>query len=526
MAEGVVVEPAKSHEEQQTNSSKPARTPEEEAAHLLKKEEKRKKKAEKRAKRRWTLGAITLSVFLSWLGSTVFVMFHTVLASELGVSHSRVKLALASYSVALIMIAVAGGRLADIVGRKRMFIIGGVAFSFAALFGLAVTDLWSLVAVRAFMGLSAGLVLSATGGVLVSTMHGSTRHDAWLLWRGAGMAGMVLGPVVGPLIASTSAWKGLFVADGLLMLAAVGIGARTMKERRDEDAVFTFALMLPALLLGLGLLSPYLALLMGKEHVASWPLSAAIVIAGIACLSGFFVLNRSSAHPLFDSNIVLHNRRMWITDLFGAIHVGALFIIVAAFPVILEANTNLSSTEIGIGMLALTIPMITLHLLAHRFREQYKLTRPVETLIGCTLIVLSMVWWFAVASEKPSYVMIFPSLFLMGSGFGMIRLFGHMGVIKQTGKRWASTLFGTRTFSNHVGAAVGAIVIGFVLPATSRNALANDPQIAYEAAMVAAWAVAVVVLSSAIFAALKDELLGHEDPHWHKPKEASLAAQV
>src|SRR6185369_6345747 len=134
----------------------------------LKKEEKRKKKAEKRAKRRWTLGAITLSVFLSWLGSTVFVMFHTVVASDLGASHSRVKLALASYSVALIMVAVAGGRVADIVGRKRMFLTGGIAFSLAALLGLAVTDLWSLVAVRSFMGLSAALVLTATGGLLVS----------------------------------------------------------------------------------------------------------------------------------------------------------------------------------------------------------------------------------------------------------------------------------------------------------------------------------------------------------------------
>ena len=116
--------------------------------------------------------------------------------------------------------------------------------------------------------------------------------------------------------------------------------------------------------------------------MASWPLSAAIVVAGIACLSGFFVLNRSSAHQLFDTNIVLHNRRMWITDFFGAIHVGALFIIVAAFPAILEANTDLA-TAIGIGMFALTIPLITLHLLAHCFREQYKLTRPLETLIGC-----------------------------------------------------------------------------------------------------------------------------------------------
>ena len=522
MSEAAPAEPVKTQEESETIPPKPPRTPEEEAAHLLKKAAKETKKAEKKENRRLSLIAITLSVFLAWLGSTVFVMFHAMLASELGATHSRVKLALASYSVALIMIAVAGGRMADILGRKRMFLIGGVAFSAAALFGLTVTDLGSLVAVRALMGFSAGLILTATGGILVSTMHGNTRHDAWLLWRGAGMAGMVLGPVIGPLIASDSTWRRLFIADAILMLVALGIGAHSMKESRDEDSEFTFDLLLPALLLGLGLLSPYLALLTGKEHMASWPLSAAIVVAGVVCLMGFLLLNRRSAHPLFDTNIFLHNRRMWITDLFGAIHVGALFVIVAAFPVILDANTDLSETEIGIGMLALTIPLITLHLLAHRFREQYKLTRPLETLIGCTLIVLSMVWWFTTASRHPTYIMVLPSLVLMGSGFGMIRLFGHMGVIKETGQRWASTLFGTRTFSNHVGAAIGAIVIGFVLPATSIHVLSHDPQIAEQAALVAGMAVAVVVVSSAIFAAFKDEFLGHEDPHWHKPEAPSL----
>jgi Na+/melibiose symporter-like transporter len=99
-----------------------------------------------------------------------------------------------------------------------------------------------------------------------------------------------------------------------------------------------------------------------------------------------------------------------------------------------------------------------------------------------------------------------------------------MGVIKETGKRWASTLFGTRTFSNHVGAAVGAVVIGFVLPATTKNALSNDPHIAEQAAVVAGVAVALVVVSSAIFAAFKDEFLGLEDPHWHKPKEPSASS--
>src|SRR5262245_7494430 len=281
MSEATPVEPLKTQDASAAMPPKPLRTPEKEAAHLLKKMRKKQKKVEKRGKRRLSLTAITLSVFLAWLGSTVFVMFHSILASDLGATHSRVKLALASYSVALIMIAVAGGRLADILGRKRMFIIGGVAFSAAALLGLTVTNLWSLVAVRAFMGLSAGLVLASTGGVLVSTMHGSTRHDAWLLWRGAGLAGMVLGPVIGPLIASGSSWRALFISDALLMLVAVGLGAHAMKESRDKDSVFTFALLSPALLLGLGLLSPYLALLSGKEHLASWPLSVAIVVCGI-----------------------------------------------------------------------------------------------------------------------------------------------------------------------------------------------------------------------------------------------------
>ena len=127
------------------------------------------------------------------------------------------------------MIAVAGGRMADILGRKRMFMIGGLAFSAAALLGLTVTNLGSLVAVRAFMGFSAGLILTATGGVLVSTMHGTTRHDAWLLWRGAGMAGMVLGPVIGPLIASASNWRRLFIAD-----AAADAGRGRNRCARDE----------------------------------------------------------------------------------------------------------------------------------------------------------------------------------------------------------------------------------------------------------------------------------------------------
>jgi MFS family permease len=484
------------------------RTAAEEAAH-------RADKAKKKRVNALALSAITLSVFLCWLGSTVFIASHNVMAAQLGTSTLEVTLALASYSVTLIMIAIAGGRLCDIIGRKRMFIIAGLVFSLTSLFGVLIEDFWSLLLVRLLLGLCAGLILTSTGGILVTTMHGNTRHNGWLLWRGAGMCGMVMGPVFGPVITSDVEWHVPILASALLMLVAVALGALGMKESRDEDSNFSFGLLAPTVLLGLGLLSPYLVLIVFKEQIQSWPLVGAIVVGGIACFIGYFVLNKRYSNKLFDTNILTHNRRLWLTDIFGGIHVGALFVVVAAFTVILDADTNLTSIWIGIGMLPLVLPLITLHLLAHRFREKYGLTRQKETIIGCVLLSLSMIWWFAVSVRNPNYWTILPALILVGAGFGLIRLYGHMGVIKVTGQRWSSTLFGTRTFSNHIGAAIGAVVIGYVLVAAAIGTDSLEPAVAEQAGLVASLSILVVIASSIVFAGLKAELLGLEDPHWH-----------
>lgn len=489
------------------------RTPEQLAARAF-------KNRKKQRKRFLTLVAITLAVFLSWLGSTIFVTSHNVVAQQFQTSHLTVTLTLSSYSIALIMIAIAGGRICDIVGRKRMFLIAGSMYVITGLVGATVDNLWSLLIVRILMGSCAALILTSTGGILVTTMHGTTRHDAWLLWRGAGMSGMVLGPVIGPIISTQTQWRLPFLFDASLMLVALALGAYAMKESRDTDSTFTLGLLFPTMLLGLGILSPYLAILAAKNQVANWSLVFTILIAGVACIGGFLILNRKASNKLFDTNIVLHNRRMWLTDIFGAIHVGALFVVVAAFTVILDADTNLSSVWIGIGLLPLVVPLISLHLAAHRFREKHGLTRQKETLIGCVLLGLSMTWWFFVGVQSPSYLTVLPSLILAGAGFGLIRLYGHMGVIKETGQRWSSTLFGTRTFSNHMGAGFGAVVVGFVLASASIGANTLEPEVGRQAGVVAGLAILLVIVSSAVFAWLKSELLGLEDPHWNAAAHA------
>jgi hypothetical protein len=73
---------------------------------------------------------------------------------------------------------------------------------------------------------------------------------------------------------------------------------------------------------------------------------------------------------------------------------------------------------------------------------------------------------------------------------------------------------GASTFSNHMGAAIGAVVIGYVLVAAAIGTDSLEPAVAKQAGLVASLSILVVIASSIVFASLKAELLGLEDPHW------------
>jgi Na+/melibiose symporter-like transporter len=126
-----------------------------------------------------------------------------------------------------------------------------------------------------------------------------------------------------------------------------------------------------------------------------------------------------------------------------------------------------------------------------------------------------VVLFYVLNRQEISVWTMVPTLVLAGSGFGMLRLFGHMGVIKTTGVRWASTLFGTRTFGNHSGTALGGLVVGVVLASTSTTIAAQDPQLAMQAVTIANIAIITVVVITGFFVLLKLAVLGFEDVHWH-----------
>lgn len=461
---------------------------------------------------------MSMAVFVCWLGSTAFLSSGASVATTLDTTRTDVSLALSSYPVALILVCVAGGRLADVVGRKRMFLWAGGVFALIGFVAPLVDSLLGLFVLRALMGAAAGIILSSSGGVLVTTMHGDTRHRAWLWWRAAGMAGVVMGPVLGPLITETITWRWIEPLSSIVMVVAVVIGAFNLRESHDEETVFSPIMIIPTALLGVGLLAPYLLIIFAKQSIGNVVLWGAVVVMGGVALTGFVVLNRRVRNPVFDEDIAIHNPRLWLTDTFSAMHICGLFVAITAYSIALEIGAGLTSGQTALVMLFMVLPTIGFHLSAHHFRTTRGLTRQVQTGIGCVLLTLSVVSFYLLNRDQVSLMSMLPTLLLAGSGFGMLRLFGHMGVIKTTGTRWAATLFGTRTFGNHTGTALGGLVVGLVLASNSSALLARDPSIVWQAALVANIAIVTVVVITGIFVLLKHEVLGFEDVHWHQGK--------
>lgn len=478
----------------------------------------------KRARHRRAITSIAISVFVTWLGSTMFLTSHGVVAQHFQVSDTAITLALSAYPIALILVCVAGGRLSDILGRKSAFLWAGIAFTIVGLITPLARNVGELLVARALTGAAAGVILAATGGVLVTTMHGRTRHNAWLWWRGSSMAGIVLGPVLGPLIAATLAWRWVAPLSSILVVIALILGATSMDNSRDEDATFSFMMVLPAFLLGLGLLAPYLLLVFLHDSIDRSYLWGLILFMGIASIIGYVILNSRLANPVFDEDISEHNPRLWLTDAFSALHICGLFIALAAYAIVLGDGAGLTSVQTALAMLLMAVPTIGFHLSAHHVRNARGITRQWQTGIGVMLLALAVACFYAFNRSSITLWTMTPTLILAGSGFGMLRLFGHMGVIKVTGTRWAGTLFGTRVFGNHTGAAIGALIVGVTLAASTAPAVRQDPALVQQAALAANIAIVCVIIVVGIFLILKRQMLGFDDVHWH-PGEPDIVVE-
>ncbi len=253
--------------------------------------------SELRSRRWWALGLLGVAQFMIILDMTVVNVALPSIGVDLGLGRAGLTWVVTAYSLAFGGFMLLGGRMADVLGRRRTFVIGLALFTLASLAsGLALGGI-ALVAARTVQGLGAALASPAALALVVTTFQGSERDRALGVWAALGATGAAAGGLVGGALVSGPGWRWIFFINlpvGAAVMSLVGAVVTTENSgRRAERLDLGGALLATA---GVGLLIYGLIIAGDRGFRSTWPLTA--LMLGAAALATFARVEQRHPSPL------------------------------------------------------------------------------------------------------------------------------------------------------------------------------------------------------------------------------------
>lgn len=253
----------------------------------------------------WVMAPVALAAFITSLDNTVINIALPAIRSDLGLSLSGLQWAVTSYILAFSSLLLVGGRLTDMLGRRRAMLIGFLVFSGASLAAGLAPSGEALIAARVVQGVGAALILPASLSVIASDLEGEARDLGAGIWTASIAIALFVGPVVGGAISEYLHWSWIFflnVPVGAIAMAMV-IANVPDREVRAGGSVLA-RLDPPGLLLStLALFAITYALVQGKdEGFGSRPIATAFVVFVVAGLA-FMAVESRARFPLVDVSL-------------------------------------------------------------------------------------------------------------------------------------------------------------------------------------------------------------------------------
>src|SRR6476619_3421876 len=241
----------------------------------------------------WTLGAMCFAPFMIMLDNTVVNVALPSIQKDLGASLSSLEWTVNAYTLTFAVLLVTGGRLGDILGRRKMFLFGVVVFAVSsAAIGLAPDQTW-LVAGRAIQGVGAAFMMPATLSIITVTFPAQERGRAIGTWAGVSALALAIGPVVGGALTEYVTWRAIFFLNLPVAVGAVAVTLFAAHESRDETV--ERSIDVPGIAaFSVGLTALILALIEGNRWGWGSPQIIALFVTAIVGLVGFALIEMHS----------------------------------------------------------------------------------------------------------------------------------------------------------------------------------------------------------------------------------------
>ena len=414
----------------------------------------------------WTLAAMCFALFMIMLDNTVVNVALPSIQRDLDASISALEWTINGYTLSFAVLLATGGRLGDILGRRRMFLTGVILFALSsATAGLAPNDT-ALVVSRVTQGLGAALMMPATLSIITNAFPAHERGKAIGTWAGVSALALAVGPLLGGFLTEHVSWRAIFYLNIPVAAAAVAATLFAVRESRDESVGREIDWAGTAVLTA-GLTAFVLALVEGN----AWGWGSARIIAllagAVVLLVAFVVVETRVKAPIIQFEF-LRSR-----DFLGATMVAfiisfamlGMFFFMALY---IQNILGYSPLEAGVRFLPTTVVIMFLAPIAGRLTDQIG---PRPLIAGGLGIVAVSLFMQSQITVDSGYSTLLVPFFLMGVGIALTMSPMSTAAMNAVAETKAGLASGLLSMSRMVGGTFGIAVLGAIFQAHSRSDL-------------------------------------------------------
>jgi EmrB/QacA subfamily drug resistance transporter len=428
----------------------------------------------------WALTAVSLATLMAFLDNNVTNVALPTIERSLHLSVSGLEWIVSSYLLVLGGLLLVGGRIADVYGRRRIFLAGLVIFTLSSLTAGLAGSGGMLIAARAVQGLGAALTMPAALAIVAATFTNPRERTTALGISGAiGALGLALGPVLGGVISQHLHWGWIFLINVPLGAVTLAIAVSSIAESRADRPALSGAagsrfgmamtrLDVPGLAASaLSLFALVYALIEGGDKGWTSPLIIGSFTVAAVALAVFLVIESRSAQPMiplpifrntvFTGGIV--TMMIWSFGVLGIYFFTSLY---------LQGILGFSPTKAGLAFVPMALCLAVAAVLSPRVTQFLGSHRTVALAMAVMTVGLVL---FARLGASATFTSLLPGFVLFGLGAGLMNVpvtNAVLGGVPTERAGIASALFNA---SREVAGLLGVTVIGAVLRSSESAAI-------------------------------------------------------
>ena len=357
-----------------------------------------------------TLFVVMITSFITPFMSNAINLAIPSIGVELNGNQNMLNWVVSAFLIATAAFLLPFGRLADQLGRKKIYLIGMILMSVSSLACALATSLAALVCFRIVQGIASAMVFSTAMAILTSVVPPERRGRALGLNSAATYIGLSSGPVLGGLLTSAFTWRSIFYFNTLMAVVVIVIALWKLKGEWKGEAVKMDAVGIILCIFGQALL------LLGLTDLTKGIFYQVSFGLGIIFLVGFFIYEKYKTDPLIPVGSIIKNKPFAFSNLATLINYSATFALSFILSLYLQTVLGIDTAASGLVLLVQPIIMAVLSPVAGVLSDRIRPELLASAGMGISALGL---FFFIFLTPQTSIVLIILNLAFIGLGFAL-----------------------------------------------------------------------------------------------------------